>query len=72
MAMSRKHYIETAAAIKELVDSAAELTPVRRAVTLDNARAFAHSMAYMFVSDNRAFDRNKFMDACGLSDPRGN
>lgn len=64
MAMSRKHYTETAAVITNVREDAK---------TVDGAtRMLAEGLARMFKADNSNFNREKFMDACGLGDPNGN
>lgn len=70
MAMSRKHYVETAAAIKYSLDGLGG--KVRQEVRRETALSIAKDMANMFRADNSNFDRAKFMDACGLGDPNGN
>jgi len=69
--MSRKHYEETAAALKWALDGAPS-TPVRQAVRRETVESIAKDLANMFRADNSNFDRAKFMDAAGVGDPNGN
>lgn len=63
MAMSRKHYRETADIIKSVYqdygDGKDPLFPLAM-------RAMAGRMATMFEIDNPRFDRDMFMEACGF------
>lgn len=70
MAMSRKHYREAA----DVVNSAhtGDTGHPADAVRLETARDIAKGLARMFKIDNSNFDREKFMDACGLGEPDGN
>ena len=61
MAMSRKDYREAAEIIKRR-DSQA-LTSGEHHIAL----AIACDLAAMFAGDNPRFDREKFLDACGLN-----
>lgn len=63
MALSMKHYREAALSIADAV-SRANGNKVAKAT----AYTIADRLAFMFKSDNRAFDRDKFMDACGFGD----
>lgn len=72
MAMSRKHYRDAADTIKRTVEWSADETPVRKASRLAAAQEIANGLATMFAIDNGRFDREKFMDACGLGNPNGN
>lgn len=66
MAMSRKHYVEAAKVIKGnledfQVDSAS-------GTIFNMAESIANDLADMFKRDNSAFDRARFMDACGMGE----
>lgn len=67
MAMTRKHYQQTADIIKSVSqdygDGKDVLFPLAMA-------AMAGRMAVMFKLDNERFDRQKFMEACGLPSDR--
>ena len=65
MAMSRKHYREAAEAIRWSLNGHPN-TPVRRETRRETAQSIATDLANMFKRDNSNFDRQKFMDACGL------
>ncbi|HET7640142.1 MAG TPA: hypothetical protein VFK47_15555 [Ktedonobacteraceae bacterium] len=64
MAMTRKHYQQTADIIKSVSqdygDGKDVLFPLAMA-------AMAGRMAVMFELDNPRFDRDKFMEACGVT-----
>jgi hypothetical protein len=72
MSMTRKHYVEVAETIKRSVEWSADETPVRKAARLQAAQEIANGMANMFAYDNGRFDRDRFMNACGLGNPNGN
>jgi len=61
MAMSRKHYKEFAALIKDNLDNYPEDVDadIRSAIS-----AIAYDMCRVFKADNYNFDRDKFIDAC--------
>jgi hypothetical protein len=59
--MSRKHYIAIAAAIKSV---RAEADPHDLATT--TADEIAYKLASILKQDNAAFDRVRFLDACGV------
>lgn len=68
MAMTRKHYQQTADNIGDVyreysaADSPDPLFPLA-------LKALAGRMAVMFALDNPRFDREKFMEACNLNKP---
>lgn len=64
MAMGRKRYTETAKIISNTLEDAKSVEGA--------ARMIAQRLADMFKADNRAFDKAKFLDACGVGDPNGN
>lgn len=53
--MSRKHYVRTAKIINGLILTHSEKEPI------------AQQFADMFQEDNSAFDRERFLAACGVS-----
>ncbi|MFI9271822.1 hypothetical protein ACIGXM_14045 [Kitasatospora sp. NPDC052896] len=57
MAMSRKHYRETAAILRHAAQSTTTIDQ------LDVLREIAEGVARMFKGDNPRFDRQRFMDA---------
>lgn len=65
MAVSRKHYREAASIIKRQVENYPPGSPdygmVRNAMG-----EVASDLASMFKGDNSAFNRQQFMEACGL------
>jgi len=67
MSMSRKHYREVAAILKAERFSQADEDTFDDALgansVLDNV---ARGLATMFQIDNRNFDRDKFLEACGI------
>lgn len=65
MAMTRKHYQEVADILHDvhLEYSAADSPDPLFHLAM---RAIAGRMAVMFTLDNPRFDREKFMEACGL------
>ena len=68
MAMSRKHYTEVAEIIKaeiDGIDSVNDPFGVGAHSALSNV---ADNLADMFKRDNSAFDRARFLDACGLGE----
>ena len=66
MAMSRKHYREAAEIIKNALPSRADADTPAGVVRTQTTREIACDLAIMFKQDNSAFDRYKFLDACGL------
>lgn len=65
MAMSRKHYREVAEIISGELPLPAARTPEADAER-DVLRSVADGLAGMFKRDNSEFNRQRFMDACGL------
>lgn len=60
MSMSRKHFVAVAATIA---------TEVRRSETPEVTTALenvARDLAFVFKSDNTAFDKARFLTACGF------
>lgn len=67
MAMSRKHYTEAAEIIKANLDAAKSERNEDEAIGAEMAvKNVARDLAGMFKRDNSAFDRARFMDACGF------
>lgn len=66
MAMSKKHYEETARIIASTVRYAQDLSAARRDAKTDAAKEIAEGMASMFGQDNGRFDPRTFMAACGF------
>jgi len=69
MAMSRKHYRETAEIVKAVVDDTPAHSDLEGFIAtgrMQAARSIARGLASMFKEDNPCFDREKFLDACGL------
>ena len=66
MALSRKHYREVADMFKAerefWVDKLPEAAYVANATTF----ILANKLATMFQHDNSNFDRDKFLEACGI------
>lgn len=64
MTMSRKHYREAASVLNALLlDDSMATDPDVVAQANFTVRRAAEGLADMFKADNRAFDRQKFMDA---------
>lgn len=69
MTMSRKHYEAVAEMIAEVVaDTPAHSDPEGFIATgrMQATRSIARGLASMFGEDNPRFDRQRFLDACGL------
>lgn len=69
MAMTRKHYRETAEMIRSVVDDTPAHSDLEGFIAtgrMQATRSIARSLASMFAEDNPQFDRDKFLDACGL------
>lgn len=66
MAMTRKHYREAAEIIKGAQQAPGDLPSTARYAAYITALSIASGLADMFERDNAAFDRQKFMEACGL------
>lgn len=67
MAMSRKHYTEVAKIIKterELAETFSDLSA--KIAVKHSTNAIAEDLANFFKRDNAAFDRARFLDACGI------
>jgi hypothetical protein len=60
--MSRKHYREVA----EVIRTERVANPGMSPETEATLRRVASGLSHMFGMDNGAFDRAKFMEACGL------
>lgn len=67
MAMSRKHYTDVAEIVKSNLAAAKIMDTMEEA---DAAKAILRSvasdLASFFKRDNSAFDRQRFLTACGL------
>ena len=63
MAMSRKHYVAVAQAVKDVRDIAKDARNASEALDL-----LARRLATVFQGDNGMFDRNRFLRACGSND----
>ena len=63
MAMSKKHYVAVAQAVKDVRDIAKDARNVSEALDL-----LAQRLATVFQGDNGMFDRNRFLRACGSND----
>lgn len=69
MAMSRKHYTEVAAIVRqnrqetEMLGEPGEIAAARKAIEY-----VAKDLAGFFKRDNSAFDRARFLDACGIGE----
>lgn len=61
--MSRKHYREAADVIRGRVETA---RANGNTATVNALLGVAGDLATMFKADNSRFDREKFMEACGL------
>lgn len=78
MTMSRKHYTKAAAIIAgeragaaSTLQSAEQLSPawLQANGALKATKNIALSLADMFAQDNSAFQRDRFYDAAGITDP---
>ena len=58
---SKKHYIAVAREVAELLKDLEGSNAATHAVAL-----LASRLAYVFKDDNPAFDRSRFLQACGL------
>ncbi len=63
MAMSKKHYVAVAQAVKDVRDIAKDVRNASEALDL-----LAQRLATVFQGDNGMFDRNRFLRACGSND----
>lgn len=61
--LTRKHFEETAAILRENWESAEYLNDDLAAIHLDRTKRLANQFATWFNSDNPHFDREKFMKA---------
>lgn len=61
--MTRKDYVKIAQVFKSYIEIAQEGD---RDVDIDTVQFMASDMAYMLKRDNAAFDRQKFLAACGV------
>jgi hypothetical protein len=68
MSMSRKHYREVAELIKSQVDEMYSTFVNDDEIGTGQAILFniTSGLATLFKIDNSQFDRQKFMDACGI------
>lgn len=62
MGCSRKHYQETAEALKWALNGYPN-TPIRRQVRRETVESIAEDLSRMFKRDNGAFNRSQFMNA---------
>lgn len=69
MAMSRKHYTETADVLKFALPSEHLSHTDTGAERAQTVYEIAGGLADMFGDNDPSFNRAKFMDACGLGDP---
>ncbi|QWY83406.1 hypothetical protein [Rhizobium phage RHph_X3_9] len=65
MAMTKRHYVEVAAIFKRKLSEPYPQDERRTALLKDIAK----ELADMFKRDNGNFQRDKFLDACGFTDP---
>lgn len=68
--MSRKHY-QTAAdviATERARIMTSNLTPVARGTALLTTSKIAYGLADMFTADNERFNRDRFLDAAGVTE----
>jgi hypothetical protein len=63
MSMARKHYREAAQILHSALPSDPEVTSYSVGDVGDIIERMANQFAAMFKQDNRAFDRERFMDA---------
>lgn len=61
--MTRKDYVLIASVFKLMVDDATRVSDMK---TIGILSCLASLMCSRFGSDNRFFDRDKFMTACGF------
>lgn len=61
--MTRKDYVKIAEVFKQYIEVAEDGDDDVHAETV---KFLASSMAYMLKRDNAAFNRDKFLDACGV------
>ena len=66
MAMSRKHYREVAAIIKEQWDYSLTLEKSQGETVRAVLDSVASNLATMFRIDNSNFNRDQFLEACGV------
>ena len=67
MSMSQKHYATIADKVSShTVSHILEGTPAPRIVSCVEVRRFAHALADYFEQDNPRFDRERFLEACGV------
>jgi len=62
MAASRKLYVAVAAAMRKQLELADLIGPISRSAVEDTVKVVADE----FKKDNPAFDRSRFMQACGV------
>lgn len=69
MPMSRKHYREAAEIIHREVDDLMSLPEGdMRYSAMVSVECIARGLATMFQIDNSRFQRDKFMEACGIEE----
>jgi len=61
--MSRKDYEKVASLLKSKVESAHALSTLEDLVLIQD---IAEGMSAIFIADNSAFDKQRFLNACGL------
>ena len=69
MKMGRKQYRETAEMIRSVVEDTPTHSDLEGFIAtgrMQATRSIARGLASMFAEDNPRFDRDKFLDACGL------
>lgn len=66
--MSRKHFIAIAANIRNQVEAtrAAKYSDVDKATILGTVSDIANNLCRVFADANPAFNRGRFLAACGL------
>lgn len=66
MSMSRKQYRDMAAVIKDAWEEIENYPESDQAGARITVRNIANGLAIVFVIDNPRFDRNRFLEACGI------
>lgn len=66
--MSKKHFIAIAATIRRQIDAIASANYTTRDMhtSIDTLRVTAHNLCNVFADANPAFDRARFLTACGM------
>lgn len=68
MATSKKDYVAIARMIELEMEIAADVqSDIEKRARQGMCRVIAGRMADYFGGDNRSFDRNRFLDACGVN-----